>query len=114
MRFLLPLLLLSTPALALDEPLTCSGSSPDWALAIEGDTATFDFTRLTELNLMLETEAQGAPEIRALTLIGRGDSVIVLLDPTACPNPEATYGARLLTQRGETPLLLVGCCYSER
>jgi len=114
MRYVLPLLLFGTPALALDDPLICTGSDPDWSLSMDGDAARFDFIYESDLNLMLETRAEGAPDIAALTLIGRGDSAIVLLDPAACPDPDAAYGARLLTQRGETPLLLVGCCYSAR
>ncbi len=89
-------------------PLSCSGSDPAWSLEVTGETATLDFQRVSELDVMLVTPAEGRSWPVALTLIGRGDSAIVIVDKGLCNGYD--HGARVLTQRGETPLLLLGCC----
>ena len=95
-------------AQSLDTPLSCFGETPDWSLEITQDNAAFDFRRTSDLTLALTTKAQGVEWPRALTFVGRGDSAIVILEDLACDGNELT--ARVLTQRGETPLLLTGCC----
>ena len=114
MRYLLPLIALCTPLSAQNLPanMVCEGSSPDWSLSISGETAVFDFQRTSDLALMLTTPAQGRDWPVALTFVGRGDSAIVMVDEGKCGGE--TFEASVLTQRGETPLLLVGCCYSDR
>ena len=101
---------LAAPALAQDltYPLACSGQSPDWELGVNQDSAVFDFGRESQMTVALDTVAQDATWPRALTLVGRGDSAILLLENTRCETGNLT--ARILTQRGETPLLLTGCC----
>lgn len=97
-----------------DLPRSCTGQSPDWSLTLEGDQATFSFIFESDLNLMLETIAERSDWPRALTYIGRGDSAIVLLEAgNACrydTASDSTMSANILTQRGETPVLLTGCC----
>ena len=104
----LPLIALCTPVSALDFDLGCTGSDPDWTLSTQGDTARFEFGYDSELSLMLTTQAQGHDWPIAMTYIGRGDSVIAVIEPAACETGDIR--ATLLTQRGETPLMLVGCC----
>ncbi len=114
MRTLLAFFLLCTPLAAQDLPsdLLCEGSSPDWSLTVSGDTAVFDFQRESQLSLMLTTPAEGRDWPVALTFIGRGDSAILMVDQGTCEGE--SLNASVLTQRGETPLLLVGCCYRDR
>lgn len=92
----------------LSYPLSCTGSAPDWSLNIQENGAEFDFRRLSNLDIALDTPAQRAQWPRALTLVGRGDSAIVILENMTCETGALT--ARILTQRGETPILLTGCC----
>ena len=114
MRSLFPIYVfchaLAVPALAQDltYPLVCSGQSPDWELGVNQDSAVFDFGRESQMTVALDTVAQDATWPRALTLVGRGDSAILLLENISCETGNLT--ARILTQRGETPLLLTGCC----
>ncbi len=93
---------------SLTSSLVCSGQDPAWSLTLDQGEGQFELTRTSELTLALETLAQGAQWPRALTLVGRGDSAIVILENSACSDGNLT--ARVLTQRGETPLLLTGCC----
>ena len=114
MRSLFPIYVfchaLAAPALAQDltYPLACSGQSPDWELDVDQDSAVFAFGRESQMTVALDTVAQDATWPRALTLVGRGDSAILLLENISCETGNLT--ARILTQRGETPLLLTGCC----
>lgn len=89
-------------------PLLCSGTSPDWSLQIGTDTATLDFQRRSEMTIPHQTTAEGRDWPRAMTLISRNDTAIVIIDQDACNG--AAYSAQVLTQRGETPILLTGCC----
>lgn len=101
---------LGSPLLAqsFPYPLSCTGQSPDWSLMVTERGAEFDLVRQSAMDVVLDTQAQGAEWPRALTLVGRGDSAIVLLEHTACETGNLT--TRILTQRGETPILLTGCC----
>ena len=109
---LLSLLANTAHAQSLGQPLACGGTNPDWTLTATETGARFDFQRVSELQQMLETQAEGADWPRALTFIGRGDSAIVILEDRVCETEAASgpYTARILTQRGETPILLTGCC----
>lgn len=89
-------------------PLSCSGSNPAWSLDIGTDTATFDFQRQSDMTIPHQTAAEGRDWPRAMTLISRNDTAIVIIDAERCG--EADYTAQVLTQRGETPILLTGCC----
>lgn len=109
MRLALLFLALATPAIAQHaDPASCFGEDPDWTLEIEGTTATLDYQRASDLTLMLSTSPEGFDWPQAYTFIGRGDSAIVIREATQRDNSSKV---RVLTQRGETPLLLVGKCY---
>ena len=95
------------PVAASGEGYSCAGRAPDWTLEVSEAGATLDYQRQSELDIALRTRAEGADWPRALTLIGRGDSAILLLEPQ---DSEGLHRARVLTQRGETPILLIGQC----
>ncbi|KAG1655730.1 Envelope biogenesis factor ElyC [Nymphon striatum] len=90
------------------ESIAICGADPDWAMSITEDGTLFEYGQAvdTELDIAWETPAEGAAWPRVLTLLGRGTSAIVILEQPR----DATYPIRILTQRGETPLLLVGGC----
>lgn len=89
-------------------PLSCEGTAPDWIMDITKDGTSFEYRQRIEadLNIAWETQAEGVDWPRALTLIGRGTSAIVILEAPSA----GTHPIRILTQQGETPLLLVGSC----
>lgn len=95
-------------AQSVSSSFSCRGSDPDWSLSIDAEAATFDFLRTSAMTVALETQPQNADWPRAVTLIGRGDSAIVILENQTCETGNIT--ARVLTQRGETPVFLTGCC----
>ena len=113
MKLSCALLLATTlPAFAQDSfvplPLDCGGAAPDWSMAITEDGTLFEYAGIStpDLDIAWETKAEGADWPRVLTMIGRGTSAIVILEPPI----EGTFAVRVLTQRGETPLLLTGTC----
>lgn len=116
MRYLCSLVLFSLASHAyaqeqsvlLPTPMACSGVEPDWSISMENSQAKFDYRGTSEMTIMLDTQAEGADWPRAYTLIGRGDSAIVIVEPNTCET--GPYTARVLTQRGQTPVLLTGCC----
>jgi hypothetical protein len=60
------------------------------------------------MTIMQDDTAQNATDTRALTLVGPRDSVILVTTTAQCDgNP---LQATLLTQRGQTPIVLKGCC----
>lgn len=89
-------------------PLSCSGSDPAWSLDIGIDTATLDFQRQSDMTIPHQTTAEGRDWPKAMTLISRNDTAIVIIDQETCNG--TTHSAQVLTQRGETPILLTGCC----
>ncbi len=89
-------------------PLVCSGNAPNWTLSLADDTARFDFQRQSDMTIPHRTTAEGQDWPRAITLISRYDTAIVIIDQRQCGT--APYTAEVLTQRGETPILLTGCC----
>ena len=112
MRVGLILILIGAPALAQDigagTEFSCQGSNPDWTFEAKDDEAEFNFLGTADLIRALTTKAQGADWPLAHTYIGRRGSSIVLLEPTICGDQD--FAARVFTQGGETPLLLIGCC----
>ncbi|HCP80392.1 MAG TPA: hypothetical protein DIT67_01930 [Octadecabacter sp.] len=116
MRFLLSTLLVGVASFAnaqeqpelLTIPIACSGVEPEWSILMEDNQAEFEYRGTSEMTIMLDTPTEGADWPRAFTLIGRGDSAIVIIEPNACDT--GPYTARVLTQRGQTPVLLTGCC----
>ena len=89
-------------------PLDCSGSAPDWALILTDDVARLDFQRQSDMTIPHRTSAEGQDWPQALTLINRFDTAIAIIDKRQCAS--GPYTAHVLTQRGETPILLTGCC----
>ncbi|SMX31299.1 hypothetical protein [Octadecabacter ascidiaceicola] len=116
MRFLISVFLAGFVSLAnaqeqpviVTTPIACSGNEPEWSLSMDNTQADFDYRGTSDMTVMLDTPAEGADWPRAFTLIGRGDSAILIVEPAACET--GPYSARVLTQRGETPVLLTGCC----
>ena len=94
----------------------CNGASPDWSLTLQGETARFVFPAPTDMDVMLETLAEGQNWPRAFTLIGDRDTAILLIEEEICVDPQSAeqpYRAHVMTQRGQTPILLIGCCRSK-
>ena len=89
------------PHVAGAQNLSCAGTAPDWELDVTSELATFDFDRTSEMQIMQDDLSQNDPTIRAMTLVGPRDSAIVILNSGA---------ATVLTQRGQTPIILSGTC----
>ena len=100
-------------ASAQDTPaLQCHGQTPNWRLDIRDDAAIFVFPGKTEMTVKAETRVEGAAWPRALTLIGDRDTGILVLHHRLCG--DAPFEAQMLTQRGQTPILLTGCCETQQ
>lgn len=93
-------------------PLTCFGSEPEWKLSLTQDSAQMKFVFDTVLDIPLITTPDGRTNPRAFTLIGETDTAILLLNERVCraEGESHPYEAHVLTQRNQTPVLLVGCC----
>lgn len=104
-------LVLALPVSAAED-WRCAGVNPDWTLRIDAAQGAFDFPARTELEVMDSRRAENRDWPLALTLIGARDTAILLIEPGACTAGDATlpYRATVLTQRVQTPLVLVGCC----
>lgn len=108
-RFIIALCVI--PHVVSAEPLvlTCEGVAPDWTLDLRENDATFSFLdRQSTLDIPQRSTAEGANWPKAMTLVGPRDSAIVLLHQRDCEGQN--YEVQVLTQRGETPILLTGCC----
>lgn len=95
-----------------DLPLSCEGRGPDWQLALAGDSASFTFQRSDRFDVPQSSIAEGHDWPRAYTLIAEFDTAILLVDKATCALGADTwpFTAHVLTQRGQTPILLTGCC----
>ncbi len=105
---------LPTHAQDLLPPLICEGVGPDWSLTMTPDEGEFTFAGppLT-MPIPQESRAEGRPFPRAYTLLGGRDTAIVILNERRCDTPVVTgwpYEANILTQKGEQPVILFGCC----
>lgn len=109
MRLTIALTVLATSAGAQTSTpdLVCAGTTPQWTLETTAQGASFAFGGTSEFTLQLTTFAQGADWPRAFTYTGRGDSAIVIVEQA---QPDGRHPVRILTQRGETPILLLGTC----
>ncbi|MDJ0629071.1 MAG: hypothetical protein QNJ44_12505 [Rhodobacter sp.] len=105
---LLPFVVSLLPATAWTGGFACQGTAPAWTLTLDTPQARFEFPAPTDMDVMNDIAAEGADWPRALTLIGERDTAIVLLEQEACGG--APFRAHILTQRGQTPILLTGCC----
>ena len=114
----LVLILAAVPAMAQDpDEMQCAGSGagsvPDWQLELSGDTATFEFGQTSQMDIPQRATAIGADWPQALTLIGGRETAIVILNVRQCSTSEITgypLEVTILTQKGEQPLVLSGCC----
>ncbi|WP_204114372.1 hypothetical protein [Shimia biformata] len=107
------LMLASALPVRADLPLACEGSNPDWYLTYAGPVAVLDFGRKTQFDIPQRSVAEGRADWpRAYTLIAEADTAILLVDEVACETPHGRFPIRahVLTQRGQTPILLTGCC----
>ena len=101
--------LLPTFALAEGAVFQCFGEEPDWSLTIEPEQSYFRFGgREGWLDIPQSSVAEGAEWPKAMTIVGPRDSAIVLVNENECGT--SPFEAHVLTQRGETPILLTGCC----
>lgn len=108
----LGLMFFGTVALS-EPPLTCDGHDPDWSLTIAGPVAQMRSDRKTDFTIPQSSVAEGKTEWpRAYTLISDFDTAIVLVNEARCTTDygEWPITAHILTQRGQTPILLTGCC----
>ena len=111
-RFFIALMVVPCTAFGEQLSLVCAGSDPNWTLEYDGTQAEFSFTdRTTKLDVPQKSTAEGVDWPKAATLIGPRDSAIILIHHRGCLGMD--YEMQVLTQRGETPLLLTGCCRSE-
>ncbi len=105
-------LALALPVSSAAETWRCAGSDPDWTLGVDEGQAEFAFPAVTGMEVMHERRAEARDWPLALTLIGGRDTAIVLIEPAAClaSGSKRPFRATVLTQRAQTPLVLVGCC----
>ncbi|MEM6727741.1 MAG: hypothetical protein AAF618_04515 [Pseudomonadota bacterium] len=88
------------------QSFACRGAT--WTLDIGGLQARFVFPSPTQMDIPSVVVAEGADWPRAYTLIGDRDTAIVLIHDRACEG--GTHETQVFTQRGQSPILLSGCC----
>ena len=105
------LCLAGAPALA-SPPLACDGERPEWHLTLAGPVARFEYLRSNDFEIPQSSTAEGRDWPRAYTLIADFDTAIVLVDEKPCMlgGQDWPLPAHVLTQRGQEPILLTGCC----
>lgn len=82
-----------------------------------GETAQMSFAkRDTRFDVPHFTIAEGRDWPRAYSLIADFDTAILIVDQLACRlgEQQTSHAAQILTQRGQTPILLTGCCEVRR
>jgi len=110
--FQITAVLLACASPALGDGYHCTGQDPDWQLQFDEVQAQLVFPATTDMDVMLITRPQGRDWPQAYTLIGERDTAIVLLENENCA-PDAAFRAHVMTQRGQTPILLTGCCETQ-
>ncbi|MEP5760555.1 MAG: hypothetical protein ABJ327_14820 [Litoreibacter sp.] len=88
---------------------------PDWTLEIDGDAALFTNPDPLDMTIPQRSTAQGREWPQAFTLIGGRDTAIVIMNERTCSTRTTTNYAlevHVLTQDGEEPVILTGCCTS--
>ena len=92
----------------LTPPLNCVGDSPQWEMDILDNQAFFNFlSRRIIFDIADETLAEGRDWPRALTLLARDDTAIVVL---RSGRGAKGFDIDVLTQRRGLPVLLTGQC----
>lgn len=110
--------LAALPALAADPPppLTCFGAEPFWSLELDDDGAALHAPGAPEILYAIADmrDAVGRSWPKAVTLLARDDTAILIVRPAACSDgmSDRSYDwmADLLTQRGGEAVILTGCC----
>ena len=103
------IVLLAVPHVAFAEipSLGCFGLGAEFTLDISPDAASFAYLdRTSEMQIVQHSIAEAADWPIAATAVGPRDSAIIIIEKAF----EGTYPVRVLTQRGETPILLAGLC----
>lgn len=104
---------ITATAASAEPPLSCEGNEPDWFLTLAGPEAQFRYDkRKTGFKIPQSNAAEGHDWPRAYTLVSDFDTAIVLINEATCMlgNTSWPNAAHILTQRGQTPILLTGCC----
>lgn len=100
----------------LDLPLSCWGAKPEWQLdVLTENEVRFRFAgRDTRFEIPQQSAAEGRDWPYAMTLVARNDTAILLFEEEYCTpeNENAPIRLHVFTQRGETPILLTGCCHT--
>lgn len=112
LNHLIPVLALIATTAVAEPPLTCEGHDPDWFLTLAGPEAQFTFQRKNSFDIPQSSVAEGRNWPRAYTLIAEFDTAIVVVNEVQCDLEGRTWPitAHVLTQRGQHPILLTGCC----
>lgn len=96
-----------------DTTYVCDGHQPNWRLSLEETEARFSFAnRKTRFDIPHFTAAEGREWPRAYSLVSDFDTAIAIVDLGQCKlgNDMLSHRVQVLTQRGQTPILLTGCC----
>ncbi len=87
--------------------LICHDAADEWSLSLDGQTASFAYVdRISDMQIMQQSVAEGLSWPIAMTVVGPRDSAIIIIEQPV----DESYPVRVLTQRGETPILLAGTC----
>ncbi len=112
MKYIFPaLIVFGSACAAAAQSFSCAGQTPDWQLNMDSAQARMVFPATTEMDVKLATPAEGQDWPRAYTLVGERDTAIVVIEQENCSDT-APFRAHVLTQRGQTPIFLTGCCTS--
>ncbi len=115
-RYITALYYLSHPVYAdVSTVQSCVGVIPNWALELSSGTARLSYQGTdADMTIMQDGTAEGAKTTRAMTLVGRQQSAIAVFKQGACQiNAEQfPINATILTQLGDVPIILEGCCYA--
>ena len=90
--------------------MSCAGRAAEWSIEIGVEGATFNYIGTTAMDIPQMSRAEGRAWLLAMTLISAdySSTAILIVEPRTCET--GTHAAHVLTQRNETPVLLVGCC----
>ena len=106
------LMLATLASSAAAQTYGCRGVDPSWTLEIRDAGAIFDFGRRFAFEIPLVSTPENRDFPKVYTMIVAFETAIVILDHDACalPGQDFPMSADILTQRGETPIVLTGCC----
>ncbi|MEM1386976.1 MAG: hypothetical protein AAF626_13045 [Pseudomonadota bacterium] len=112
-RAFLTALIASLATNASAEIFRCEGDTPSWRLDLTGDNATLQMIERLDLKLTQSTTAEGRDWPRAFTLESKRDTTIALIELGRCRTSRGVgpLRAHVMTQSGDAPILLTGCCW---